>query len=241
MSDAFGRMVEDYYRGELQAQPVYRRSDGETTPAHCAWYFTGPEEWGEFDREGIGFARGAVLDIGSGVGRAVLWLRDRGQFAIGVDASPRAVAVSRERGAPAVVGEMTVLPVAEDTVDTALFVGTHVGAVGTIDGLRSLLDHLDRILCPGGRIIADIYDPTLIEQADLQSYLDGRFLAEGIATRQFRLEYNGDTGDWMTLLLCSPAGLDRIVEPTAWAVEQIHRSEGTRYYFVLERNSAENQ
>lgn len=235
MADVFGRMVADYHRDELTEQPVYRRSDGETSTAHCAWYFTEPDEWGAFDREGIGYATGRVLDVGSGVGRAILWLQAQGQEAVGIDHSPGAVTVSRKRGAPAVVGDMTALPFGAGTFDTALFVGTHLGAVETQAGLRSLLDDLDRILGSGGRIVADLYDPTLVEDPELESYLDGRWRDSNVATRRFRLEYDGAIGDWMTLLMCSPTALGTAIEPTSWSIEQIHRSDGTRYYAVLER------
>lgn len=235
MPDVFGRMVADYYRDELAGQPVYRRSDGDRSTAHCAWYFADPSEWGAFDRAGIGHASGRVVDVGSGVGRAILWLQERSHDALGIDVSPRAVSVSRDRGAPAIVGDMTALPIGDDAFDTALFVGTHLGAVETRDGLRSLLSELDRVLAPGGRIVADMYDPTLVEDPELASYLDGRWRDPGVATRTFRLEYDGLVGDWLTLLMCSPGALGTAVEPAGWSVEATHESEGTRYYTVLER------
>jgi len=237
MADVFGRMVHAYYRNELVEQPVYRRDDGDVSPAQCAWYFADAEEWGAFDREGIARSRGTVLDVGCGVGRALLWLDERGHETIGVDASPLAVAVARDRGTTTVLGDMKRLPVAADAVDTALFVGTHVGAVGSRAGLRDLLDELDRVLRPGGRIVADLYDPRRVERDELRSYLADRWRAPGVATRRFRLEYDGDVGPWRTLLLCTPDALERIVDPAGWTCVSLHWGEGTRYYFVLERTT----
>jgi SAM-dependent methyltransferase len=235
MPDVFGQMVRDYYRDELTGQPVYHRDDGERSPAHCAWYFAGPAEWGAFDRDGIARSRGTVLDVGCGVGRSLRWLAGEGHDTVGLDASPGAVRVARARGTTAVLGDMEQLPIGTDRADTALFVGTHVGAVETEARLRSLVQSLDEVLRPGGRIVADMIDPTVTEQEDLREYLTNRWQGTGVATRRFRLEYNGQRGAWRTLLMCSPDALARILEPTVWTCSTVDCGEGTRYYFVLER------
>lgn len=236
MTDVFGRMVAAYYRNDLEEQPVYRRDDGVTSPAHCAWYFAEPSAWGVFDRGGMGRSCGTVLDVGCGVGRSLLWLAKQGHGTIGVDASPRAVQIARKRGTKALVGDMEQLPIAANAADTALFVGTHIGAVETETNFRDLLVDLDRVLRPDGRIVADLIDPTRTVDDELKSYLADRWRGEGIATRRFRLEYDGQVGIWRTLLLCTPDALKRIVEPTVWSCSTVDRGEGTRYYFVLERD-----
>ncbi|GAB3689507.1 hypothetical protein GCM10028857_24940 [Salinarchaeum chitinilyticum] len=273
MADVFGRMVADYHRDQLAGQPVYERSDGDESPAHCAWYFAGPEEWGPLERAAIDACDGGpdsdrsddahrstrVLDAGCGPGRALGPLADRGHEVLGIDESPGAIAVAREwTGLPAIVGDLATLPLAggveareADRLDAALFLGTHVGTGGTVAKLRSLLAELDRVLAPGGRIVADLYDPTAVESDALRAYLSDRWLespdvggsddagtdrGDEIATRQFRLRYDGENGRWRTLLMASPAALESIVAPTAWSVAEIERGEDTRYLFVLERD-----
>jgi SAM-dependent methyltransferase len=267
MADVFGRMVADYHRDALAGQPVYERSDGDESPAQCAWYFAGPDEWGPLETSAIdaclarqapdadadvdadlGDRRPRVLDAGCGPGRALDPLAERGATPLGIDESPGAVAVAREwTGRPAIVGDQATLPIATGSIDAALFLGTHVGAGGTVEGLRSLLAELDRAIAGGdrtgvraderrgGRIVADVYDPTAVEADDLRAYLEDRWIADGVATRRFRLRYDGDVGRWRTLLMASPAALDRIVAPTPWSIARIERGEGTRYLFVLDR------
>lgn len=233
MADVFGRMVADYHRGELADQPVYERSDGHEQPAHCAWYVSEPSAWPAVDREALGQASGAVLDLGCGPGRAGLFLQEQGHRVVGVDASPRAAAVAGERGLEeTVVGEMAALPLGANAVDGAVAFGSHVGA-GGIEAFRALLEDLDRVLCGGGRLVADCYDPTRVTEPGLQSYLDARAIDDGLATRRFRLRYDGAVGQWRTLLCPSPDALERILEPTRWQVETVLRSDGTRYWVVL--------
>ncbi|WP_248517465.1 class I SAM-dependent methyltransferase [Salinarchaeum laminariae] len=283
MADVFGRMVADYHRDELRGQPIYERSDGDESPAHCAWYFAGPEEWGPLETAAIeacttappgpGRVTPRVLDAGCGPGRALDPLAARGAAVLGVDESPNAIRVAREwTDQPAIVGDQARLPLADGAaidadgdrpsddgaaIDAALFLGTHVGGAGTIGGLRKLLEELDRVIADGdrggqsagsGRVVADLFDPTAVENDDLRAYLDGRWLdtpdavgtddsatEQAIATRRFRLRYDGEVGRWRTLLMASPAALEALVAPTAWSIAEIVRGEDTRYLFVLER------
>lgn len=263
MADVFGRMVADYYDGELAGQPIYERSDGHEQPAHCAWYFSEPAAWPAVDRDALALAgerataadrretvagrQETVLDLGCGPGRAGLFLQVRGHDVVGVDASPRTVEVARDRGVEeAVVGELASLPLGPDAVsgdgaadgasapDSAVAFGSHVGAGGTPDAFRSLLRDLGRVFGRGGRIVADCYDPTRVTEPGLASYLQERAIDDGLTTRRFRLRYDGAVGPWRTLLCCSPGALERLVEPTDWRVADILRSDGSRYWFVLE-------
>jgi len=251
MPDVFGRMVADFHRDGLATEPRYERSDGETTPAHCAWYFASPAEWGPLERAALDAvascseraSRGEsrsdsapVLDAGCGPGRALDPLAERGHAVLGLDESPGAVRVARAwTDEPAAVGDLATLPVGHGALGSALFLGTHVGAGGTVEAFRSLLAELDRAIGPGGRVVADLYDPTAVEDAELDAYLADRWLADGVATRRFRLRYDGDAGRWRTLLMASPAALQRLVAPTAWSVDSVERGADTRYLFVLER------
>lgn len=238
MADVFGRMVADYHDGELAEQPTYERCDGHEQPAHCAWYFSDPSSWPAVDREVLATVDGRVLDLGCGPGRAGRFLAERGHRVVGLDASPRAVAVARDRGLEeSVVGAMEALPFGANALDCAVAVGSHVGAGGR-DSFRSLLADLDRVLESEGRLVADCYDPTRVEATDLRSYLADRRLEPGCTTRRFRLRYDGAVGPWRTLLCCSPDALQRVVAPTSWRVATIRRCDGerTRYWFELERS-----
>ncbi|SNZ11810.1 2-polyprenyl-3-methyl-5-hydroxy-6-metoxy-1,4-benzoquinol methylase [Natronoarchaeum philippinense] len=234
-SGSFGRMVVDYHEGDLVEQPRHRRDDGEESEAPLEWYFTGPEAWPEVEHDALADVRGRVLDAGCGVGRTALWLQDRGNDVVGIDRSPGAVAVARDRGVErAVVGDMGDPALFEDAFDTVLVAGQQIGVGGDREGVRDLLDAFAELTGPDGRLIADVSDPTAAP-AEFREYLGD--VSDGTATRTFRTVYDGAVGEPITLFMVSPAALDAIVAGTPWSVETLYGvdDEGGHYYFVLEK------
>lgn len=233
MADAFGRMLADYHADELRDAPIHRRDDGETWDAVLGWYFSPPEEWPPIERQFVDRAKGRVLDLGCGAGRTALYLQGKGHDVVGVDRSPRAVAVARDRGLQrGVVADMNRLGI-DAEFDTILVVGGHLGQPGSKEGLRELLRGLGE-LAPDGRLIADLTDPTSVESRDRWQYLNENKVDTGIALRRFRVEYDDLEGPWIDLLFISPDALYDLLEETGWWIEDLERN-GPQYYVTLSR------
>lgn len=226
MADAFGRMVEDYYRDDLADDPVHRREDGVTWPAICEWYFSSPAEWPSAERSVLERATGRVLDLGCGVGRTTLFLQDTCAEVVALDRSRRALRVARDRGVETpVVGDMTSLPMAAP-FDTVVAMGGQLGAVGDIEGLRTLLDALAATSGSGTTLLADFLDRGTIDDDDRQAYLAANEIEPDVSVRRFRVEYDGSVGPWVDLLVLTPDALRRVVTD-AWEVTAVERSEGS--------------
>ena len=97
MTDAFGRSLQAYLSGET-AVHVIEREDGYIDEIDTAVYFHEYDEWERHEREAILEARGRVLDVGCGAGREALQLQEMGLDVVGIDLSPLALEVSRQRG-----------------------------------------------------------------------------------------------------------------------------------------------
>jgi SAM-dependent methyltransferase len=110
-----------------------------------------PEEEELLDR-----AVAPVLDVGCGPGRHVLALRRRGLRALGVDVSPVAVALARERGAPAVEGSVFASVPGAGRWQTALLLDGNVGIGGDPS---ALLRRVTSVLRTEGRVLAELDPP----------------------------------------------------------------------------------
>jgi SAM-dependent methyltransferase len=97
---------------------------------------------------------GPVLDIGCGPGRHIAALRAAGKRALGVDLSPVAVRLARDRGADAIAGD--VFAHVPGRWRTALLLDGNVGIGGAP---AALLRRAGELLEPGGEVVAEVDPP----------------------------------------------------------------------------------
>lgn len=108
------------------------------------------------ERRRLDRVRGPVLDLGCGPGRLVVALAERGVPALGVDASPVAVAQARERQASALVRSVFDPLPGTGRWRTALLFDGNIGIGG--DPLR-LLRRAVELLGRRGRLVAETAPP----------------------------------------------------------------------------------
>jgi SAM-dependent methyltransferase len=100
-------------------------------------------------------AVGPVLDIGCGVGRHVVALRHRGVRAVGVEISPVAAAIARERGAEVIQASAFEHPTTSEW-RTILLLDGNIGIGGDP---ASLLRRTRELLARGGTAIVELDPP----------------------------------------------------------------------------------
>lgn len=99
---------------------------------------------------------GPVLDLGCGPGRLVAALGERGVTALGVDTSPRAVALARERGAPVLERSVFDRLPGSGRWRTTILLDGNLGIGG--DAAR-LLRRSAELLGPGGSTLVEVEPP----------------------------------------------------------------------------------
>jgi SAM-dependent methyltransferase len=249
--DAFGRMVYDYWRGQYAGGAVMRDPSGRTRDAHPEWYFgaafdgPAPET-----REAMALASEAaertgapVFDLGCGAGQHALAFRAGGTPVVAGDPSAFTLRVAREAGVErTLAADLNAVPLAADTVGAVFASGTQLGNAGggTVAGLRNVLRAFDRLVAPGGRVVADLKDPVghREEAAAAPNEFDDTVAFDpdrGTGRRLFRTEYDGAVGRWVSLLLSTREAAAGVVERTPWSLVDTVDGDGSRYYLHLER------
>jgi SAM-dependent methyltransferase len=163
-------------------------------------------------------AVGPVLDIGCGVGRHVVALSRRGVRAVGVEISPVAVAIARERGAEVIEGSIfAALPTS--AWETALLLDGNIGIGGDATGL---LRRTAALLAPAGRVLVELEPP-----------------ADAPHARRVRLEGERAVSHWMPWHFVAVGEIDGLAAGAGLVVDerwcaggrwfaQLRRGEGTR-------------
>ena len=173
--DAFGHMLLDYLNGE-ETMEIIERGDGFIDPYDgCKTYFSEFKNWSACEQEALGcLLPGRVLDLGCGVGRMELYLQSQGVEVVGIDNSPLAIEVCRQRG----VRDARLLSVTQVTpklgaFDNILMMGNNWGLMGNRQRARWLLDRFFRLTAFPARIIAasnDVYHTTAPYHLAYQAY-----------------------------------------------------------------------
>lgn len=119
------------------------------------------------DQTVLELCRPPVLDVGCGPGRIVHALAAAGLPALGVDIADVAVALTQQRGAPALARSVFERLPGEGRWPTVLVLDGNIGIGGDVAGL---LDRLAGLMAPGGSVIveASSVDPVVDEVLEVR-------------------------------------------------------------------------
>lgn len=215
-SDPFGRAVRDHYLGERDEPLIDRDSDDTREHKIERWYF------GEYEPDGWfeSWIDGPLLDMGAGVGRDTLYFQEQFE-AVAIEVSDHLVRTMRDRGVnDARLADMFSLRehFDRDRFRSAIAVGTQLGLVGSMAGLRQFLSDLAHVTTPDATAILDNYGPAEGAAQNIFGYREDP--TPGFAYRIFHCEYDGDVGRTLLFRLFSEDRLREATIGTPWEVEQ---------------------
>jgi SAM-dependent methyltransferase len=237
--DAFGNAVWDHAHG-TNAFEIIERSDGYVALA------SGPSEdlaepasWAPHLQAALQrHAHGRVLDIGCNAGRHALYLQQDGLDVLGVDVSPLAIAVAKERGlAHAQVLSIDELSGDLGLFDTILMLGNNFGLFGSAAKARRLLRRFKSFTRPGATLIAESLNVYGTKDPDHLAYLAAN-RERGRMSGQIRMRarYKRFATPWFDYLMVSPQELETLVTGTGWRVTSRFPATTARFYtYIIER------
>lgn len=228
-------MLADFLAGE-PAVGVVERDDGSVF-AHATDYYVAPfRSWWRQERRAMRFVRGRVLDFGSGAGRVGLHLQGRGHEVVGIDVSPLAVELSRQRGlVDARLGTLDSAVRKGERFDTILLLGNNLGLLGGEPQGRRLLKKLARLAGDRGRLLAGSYDP-YEGASDFKRAYQERNRARGRmgGVERVRVRYHHYATPWYDVFFASREEVTELVAGTGWVASRFV-DDGPGYVTVLDR------
>jgi SAM-dependent methyltransferase len=233
--DAFGACLLACW--EAGARPwaaleLIERDDGYLDGGDASRYFAPPEAWGALDRWACDQARGRVLDVGAGAGRAALHLQQTGREAVALDVSPLAVEVCRRRGVrQAAVGTAAALAAAGGAAggpfDAFLLLGNNLGLLGGAAAAPRLLSALAAVAAPGAVLLGQGMDPFRTQNpVHLAYHARNRALGRLPGQIRMRVRHRELATPWFDYLFVPPDELAPLLAGTAWSLEHLERPAG---------------
>jgi SAM-dependent methyltransferase len=238
--DVWGRVANDYLVG-LPARHRFRRDDDRVFDNLAPQaYFSEVAHRPPFERRLWPAIQSPVLDVGCGPGSWSLHAQREGLEVIGLESSPGACAVARQRGV-ADVREGSweeldaILDPQERGFGSVLLLGHNLGIGGTRERLVELLLSCHRVTRPMATILASSGNTMLTEKVDLDYWnrneAEGRYRGE----IRMRMEYQQYVGLEFTWMYISLADLEVDARRAGWRVEKVVDDPSGAYGVVLRR------
>lgn len=237
-ADPFGHLLDAIDRERDHPVEIVERDDGVFFTGGGDYYFRPFENWGWWEeRRALRYARGRVLDLGSGGGRVLIHLQAHGFDAVGIEASPLVARVARRRGARNVrVMRIEEIDESLGTFDTVVMYGNNFGMLGTVPKTRRMLRRLLDVTSDSARILAGNSRPYPARSATQRAYFaHNRQRGKPPGTIRIRLRYAQHVTPWFGWLFLSPRELERLVSGTGWSLARLVKREAPLYVAVLER------
>lgn len=224
MKDIFGHSLYSYWKGDRKTPYIIRRDDDYVDEGSLNIYFT--KQFYPTEKTLAHLVKGKILDVGCGAGRHILHYQKRGYDIAGIDNSPLAIKVCKERGCKnAKVMDVFHPKFSSYSFDTILLFGHNIGIGGTLSGAKRLLSSLRKLVKKDGVLLLTTVDVTKTKKKVHQKYHQKNRAAERyVGEVKIRVEYKNQIGDWFQWLHVKPKMLKKLAKETGWKVLELHET-----------------
>jgi len=238
LKDAYGQEVWAQFVGKPSFE-VIEREDGFITFTHGAkLLFQEYKDWVKPQKQAIKFAKGAVLDIGTGTGRVPLYLQKRGRKVTAIDSSKLSIKICKLLG----VKDARVLTIDQvdrfkpGSFDTIVMFGNNFGLFESKKKAKILLKKLARITSPNALILAESVDPYSTKDPVHLAYQRNNLKRGRLpGQNKVRIRFRYYASDWFDYLQVSKKEMQDILKGTPWRVKRFFDSTNPLYVAVIEK------
>lgn len=231
--DAFGAALMDCFRGK-ETHYIVEREDGFADPGSLEMYFTDFANWSPLERRMPELVHGRILDVGCGAGRHAIRLQNLGFEVVGIDKSPLAIAVAKERGlkqAHAISldelagGEVAMTELG--VFDSVIMMGHNIGLLHGWDEGQRILSGLRRLTSPNAKIVGTTRNPSETSDPDHLAYQAwNRERGRMPGQIRFRIRHRMLVSDWLDYLFLSEEELQELAYHSSWRLEADTKGDG---------------
>ena len=231
--EPFGIALEDFYNGKKGVEITLCRDDGIEWNVPIEYFFRGPENFSNIEKQALQLCKGRVLDIGAGVGPHALELQKLGLEVYAIDISSHACRIMKKRGIKNVqctdfYNLKTV------SFDTILLLGRSIGFVENLNGMKKFLSYCKTLLNPEGIIILDSIDfPSIKEQIIVEYQERNRKLGKYGGVMVYQIKYKNIMGDKIQNLQVDPDTLKEITLEMGLSSKILGKDENENYLAMI--------
>ncbi len=236
--DAYGHEIYDYYKGKRSYEIVERDDGYFDVSSGPKLYFLEYKDWNIHEKEAMKFVKGKVLDIGCGAGRHALYLQSKGYDVMGIDNSPLAIKVCKERGLKnAMVLSITQINSKLGKFDTILMMGANFGLFGNLKRAKWLLRKFRNITTENAIIIAETRDPYQTQVPEHLEYHEFNKRRKRMPGQiRIRIRYKKYVIPWFDYLFVSKNEMRMILKNTGWQIKKFIDGKEGIYIAIIEKS-----
>ncbi|UCC19174.1 MAG: class I SAM-dependent methyltransferase [Promethearchaeota archaeon] len=231
--EPFGLALEDFYNDKKDVEITLIRDDGFEFNVPIAYFFRGPKDFTNLEKEAIRLCKGKVLDMGAGVGPHSLELQRLGFEVYATDISSQACEIMKKRGIKNV--QCTDFYNIEiGSFDTILLLGRSIGFVGNLNGIKKFLSFCKTRLNPEGIIICDSIDINSTKEKIFLDYIEkNRKLGKYPGEATLQMKYKNILGDKFHNIQIDPDTFKKCTQEIGLSCKILCREEDGQYLVMI--------
>lgn len=217
--DVFGFALNDYIIGNEDAELILHNSYGEPEQMPVAVFFREKEDLTELELLAIQECRGRTLDIGAGTGTITAIIQEDLEVTA-LELSSDACDIAEQLGVRRIINA-DIWEYNSDTFDTLILLMNGLGVVGKLKKLVPFLEHLKKLLNPGGQVLLDSSDLT---------YLHPNFKTNPeLGEISYQYEYKDHKSPWFNWLYVGEEVLYKCAQQVGFKMDVLYRGDDDQY------------